>query len=81
VVEVAQVFDEVVAAGEAFVAHAVAAGDCAGKFGCAHAVDCGLVALEVGETGEVCGGGAAGYFACPCSCRMLGVRSILGEGI
>jgi len=54
VVEVAQVLDEVVAAGEAFVAHAVAAGDCAGEFGGAHAVDGGLVALEVGETCEVC---------------------------
>ena len=53
-VEVAQVLDEVVAAGEAFVAHAVAAGDCAGEFGGAHAVDGGLVALEVGETCEVC---------------------------
>jgi hypothetical protein len=65
VVEVAQVFDEVVTAREALVAHAVAAGDCAGKFGSTHAMDGGLVALQVGKTCKVCRGYAAGYVTCP----------------
>lgn len=53
-VEVAQVLDEVVAAGEPFIADAVAAGDGAGELWGPHAVDGGLVALQVGEAGEVC---------------------------
>jgi hypothetical protein len=65
VVEVAEVLDEVVAAREALVCDTVTAGDGAGVFWLADAVDGGLVALQVGEAGEVCGRGAGGDVAGP----------------
>jgi len=43
-----------VASCEAFVAYAVAARYIARVLWCAYAVDGGLVALQVGEAGEVC---------------------------
>jgi hypothetical protein len=52
---------------EALVPYAVAAGDGTGKFWSTHAMDRRLVALQVCEAGEVCGGGAGGYVTCPCS--------------
>lgn len=66
-VEVAEVLDEVVASCETFVGDAVAVGNHAGVFWGPDAVNSGLVALEVGETGEVGGRGAGRDVAVPCS--------------
>jgi hypothetical protein len=52
---------------ETLVLYAVAAGDGTGIFRSTHAMNRRLVALQVGEAGEVCGGGAGGYVTCPCS--------------
>jgi hypothetical protein len=67
VVEVPQVLDKVIAAGEALFSDAIAAWNSAGIFWGSHAMDGGLVALEVGKAGEVCGRGAGWDFARPCS--------------
>lgn len=56
-----------VSARETLVANAVAARDGAREFRGADTVNGALVALEVSEAGEVCGGGAAVDFAGPCS--------------
>lgn len=47
-VEVSQVLNKMVAAGEALVSDAIATGDIARIFRGSHAVDGGLVPLEVG---------------------------------
>jgi hypothetical protein len=82
VVKIAQVFDKMVAAREALVANAVAAWYRTWVFGRTDAVDGGLVALEIGKSCEVCGRGAPGDFACPCSIvgvsRLVEIMVLLG---
>jgi hypothetical protein len=58
---------QMVAPRKALVANAIAARHRARVLGRAHAMNGGLVALQIGEACKVCGGGAAGDFAGPCS--------------
>jgi hypothetical protein len=76
VMKVPQVFDQVVAAREAFVTNAVTARYRARKFGGTHAMYGGLVALQVGEPCEVCGRGAVGIIAGPSS--VVFVSGVVG---
>jgi hypothetical protein len=55
VVEVAQMLHEMIASCEAFVCDSITAGHGAWKLWGADAMYSGLVALEVGKAGEVCG--------------------------
>lgn len=57
--------NEVITARKALVGDAITVRHRAGVFGRAQAVNGGLVALEVGEAGEVCRGGAGGDGAGP----------------
>jgi hypothetical protein len=71
-----------VAPRKALVANAIAARHRARVLGRAHAMNGGLVALQIGEACKVCGGGAAGDFAGPCSVDgvvSLGARDRWGS--
>lgn len=63
--KVPQMLDQMITARESFIAHAIAARHRARKLWGPDAVDGGLVALQVSEAGEVCGGGTRRDGACP----------------
>jgi hypothetical protein len=67
--KIPQMLHQMIAARESLVANTIAARDSTWKFGHPDAMDGRLVALKIGETCEVCGRGAAGDFAGPCSVK------------